>query len=1306
MKKLKVLLAACAIAFGGLSQAMGADWTASKADAGEYYLYNVGSKKFLTSGNWWGTHAALDYDGMRVTLAPVDGGFTISTSVAFSGKYLGSNAYMDNGTAATWTFTSVDESSNVYTIKTNVENVDKYLTKKSDVNADLDEVQPTTEDGYWQLLTREQLIDNLSNATSANPIEASFYMTNPKVRRGWPKSIEGTSLSDNGSFNASAEGLYAGGCTSYGQYHKTFDNYQSMTSVKNGKYRVSVKGFYRVDTGNEAIPYLYANNQKMNLIVKGNIGEDNATNATIALVDDTYLVDGIDVIVTDGNLRVGVKSDANVGWCTWREFTLKYYGPTISGEAIAIPEGGSIEANKWYYFDVISDGEFNIVAENVDNIVYTTDTSVLIEDQATITQKFTEGLNTLTQNRYYFKSTSAQTFSAMPNVFTYTIGEATAEGLYIQAGQTISIKYNNISTNNPNAEVTASLNGILFNGKAITATSIENGFTFVVPNDVTPSTQYTLSIPAGIIGYEGEVYNEAQELTFTTTAIVDGTYFIKTSEGKYISGGGNYATQAIADIYGRAIKVSTNNQGITEFIFVDNNFHLFDAGNGTVFTDNNTNALWRIEKTEGGYHIVNANNNGSLNYKLYINSSDGNRIISSNTDATIWEFEKPENHLAAMKLNDDAQATAAATAAGITGITTKAELENALASNYGITPITVTGGTGEAYQNGASGNASGTTPFDVFAPETVTGLKNGLYKLSVTAFQRATWFDDVYNAGGMRGLVYVYANDAKTQLQSITEYAANEAYTEGWNPDIEKDGKHYPNSQGAAGQAFAKPQYVNDVYVYVTDGTITFGIQNPLKFGNDGSRGNWVCYSNFTLTYYAPKATAEEKEALATAIENAETKPLGFDKDEYAPYTNIEAAKALSAAKAIDVNEASGEAVVNATNALNDAEWTPNASEMNAFYWEGYAALEETDKTTPLGWTNRVDNYNTRIIANPSGNTGLTAVNGYALMAKYDTSYGDEAGYTMPLDANSIYKISFKYGGWNDYTSNVTLALKDPNGVSIPLTKTFEAGGNTAIHSESDPSLWYDLTGYFITNEAGDYVLTLTKSDNKQKQICIGNLSMVKAEAIEFADGSVPYYAAGTYPSVKITRNLTADRWATAVYPFAVSGIDDIATFEAYDEATATVKIRKATASTANEPFLMRSKTTMAEIVLENVDVVVEAGTPVKTQGNASFVGTYNETEVAKEDGFSKYALSNNTFYIIGANAATVAPYRAYFKVANETSEARSLNFEFDDNTATGIESVNAETTSNGDIYNLNGQKVATPMKGLYIMNGKKIVIK
>ena len=49
------------------------------------------------------------------------------------------------------------------------------------------------------------------------------------AKRNWPKAIEGTDLSDNGSFNTNAEGLYDGGCASYGQWHKTFDNYKEST---------------------------------------------------------------------------------------------------------------------------------------------------------------------------------------------------------------------------------------------------------------------------------------------------------------------------------------------------------------------------------------------------------------------------------------------------------------------------------------------------------------------------------------------------------------------------------------------------------------------------------------------------------------------------------------------------------------------------------------------------------------------------------------------------------------------------------------------------------------------------------------------------------------------------------------------------------------------------------------------------------------------------------------------------------------------------------------------------------------------
>ena len=42
---------------------------------------------------------------------------------------------------------------------------------------------------------------------------------------------------------------------------------------------------------------------------------------------------------------------------------------------------------------------------------------------------------------------------------------------------------------------------------------------------------------------------------------------------------------------------------------------------------------------------------------------------------------------------------------------------------------------------------------------------------------------------------------------------------------------------------------------------------------------------------------------------------------------------------------------------------------------------------------------------------------------------------------------------------------------------------------------------------------------------------------------------------------------------------------------------------------------------------------------------------------------------------------------------------------ADGIESINADNKA-GKIYNLQGQEVAAPAKGIYIMNGKKVVIK
>lgn len=53
-----------------------------------------------------------------------------------------------------------------------------------------------------------------------------------------------------------------------------------------------------------------------------------------------------------------------------------------------------------------------------------------------------------------------------------------------------------------------------------------------------------------------------------------------------------------------------------------------------------------------------------------------------------------------------------------------------------------------------------------------------------------------------------------------------------------------------------------------------------------------------------------------------------------------------------------------------------------------------------------------------------------------------------------------------------------------------------------------------------------------------------------------------------------------------------------------------------------------------------------------------------------------------------------------------TIKAEFEEVPATGIDTVNRDTMNNNQYYNLSGQRVAQPTRGLYIVNGKKIILK
>lgn len=101
----------------------------------------------------------------------------------------------------------------------------------------------------------------------------------------------------------------------------------------------------------------------------------------------------------------------------------------------------------------------------------------------------------------------------------------------------------------------------------------------------------------------------------------------------------------------------------------------------------------------------------------------------------------------------------------------------------------------------------------------------------------------------------------------------------------------------------------------------------------------------------------------------------------------------------------------------------------------------------------------------------------------------------------------------------------------------------------------------------------------------------------------------------------------------------------------------------------------------------------------ASGAGAYNYV-YADQDG-------KTGFYNVGTVITQDMTGKAYLQTSKSikpTTGAR-VAIVFDED-VTGISSVARETVANNEYYNLSGQRIAQPTRGLYIVNGKKVAIK
>ena len=215
-------------------------------------------------------------------------------------------------------------------------------------------------------------------------------------------------------------------------------------------------------------------------------------------------------------------------------------------------------------------------------------------------------------------------------------------------------------------------------------------------------------------------------------------------------------------------------------------------------------------------------------------------------------------------------------------------------------------------------------------------------------------------------------------------------------------------------------------------------------------------------------------------------------------------------------------------------------------------------------------------------------------------------------------------------------------------------------------------------------------------------------------DANVPPYFNGQ-ADITLKRTLKAGMHNTIVLPC------DLPKWKARYYFGSDVKMEKITAyeggvllteeineAPANTPFLLIPSEVHADntYLLDNVSVR-EGGLTDAEFTNGKLVGSYAAaTVVSKSEDADKtnYVISNDRFYFIDSTPATMKGTRAYLVLNNPASGVKSIvTF---DGLADGIESPAADELNGSDIYDLSGRRVSNPARGIYIMNGKKVIVR
>lgn len=811
-------------------------FTGNEPAAGDFYLYNEGTGRFLCGGADWGAHAALGFPGILVTLEETgDGAFKINTHLTNGTdggnkkEYLNYNGYCDTWTSESWKF--ISQGDGKYNIVRSAAESNLLGYEGGTYNNVITNcVTATGATNQWKLVTKADRDALLAKASETAPQDASYLIKSPNFSQR-------EDVSDWTFTNTSIWGRNDNhpdfAIEAYNQTSASVE--QTVTGLPAGTYELKVQAFYRdgnfttqattLANGGEArqLATLYAGT-KSALIQNVSGGADQAPGMGRSSAAG-YMPDGIDdaclyfqsglywatldeiVVGQDGTMTIGARKTEKLNdgdWMVLDNFRLIYKGAGIDLSGVKADLLAKINEATTLLNDLGLNLSFLATAKNNGQDVY--DNSQDADDIVDATNALQTAINQVNG-------------ATDMTVFKQTMAKAEPEG---------------VAVNGYKAAVEA-----VTDGSAFAATVADQLYLLRSNRKVNALRMpdiYTGSAPAA-----GKVY------------------LFNIGTGMFLGAGSDWNTHAAVDQVGIEVELVASGEGFTmKCAFGSfNDSPYVDTGANTVYTFQTVSGQTNVYNILEGSDLLGWNPNGKTDGKKYWNSISNVTGASAADPNYQWKVITPAERKVLL-----AQATTQNPVDVSYLINNPSHNRQAGYDMYTKVAPGGNGGARVSSQDDNNGDRAADFGYEFWNVDNLewsqqlTGLTPGKYEVAVQGYYRegdGEYQKGVVNNGGtLLRKAYLKAGDETAELQNIA-YCLDGV--PGVGSAVSNNGA-FPNWPREAFEYFETGYYWTSVQVTVgNDGQLKIGVYKDSKTSSD-----WIVLDNFRLRLLeADKASANMK---------------------------------------------------------------------------------------------------------------------------------------------------------------------------------------------------------------------------------------------------------------------------------------------------------------------------------------------------------------------------------------------------------------------------------------------------------------